>query len=168
MGERANVVFKEIRFNKMIVSPVVYLHWQGEEVLKLLNKTKIQMKDRTYAEDVSARFVQRASNELTDLQYSIAINNSEDILSNPYPWADEDNGVWIVDLPNWNIRHIIKTINEETRTWDKYKFTDYVYRGFITGWEISNVFYQDQEEVKIHQELLKGLGEEIKEQEEME
>ena len=75
MGDRANVVFKEIRYDKQVVSPVVYLHWQGSEVMRLLNKTKIQMEDRTYAEDVCARFIQRASNELTDLIYSIADNN---------------------------------------------------------------------------------------------
>ena len=159
MGDRANVVFKEIRHDKPLVSPVVYLHWQGSEVLRLLNQTKIQMEDRTYADDVCARFIQRASNELTDLIYSIAVNNADDLLTNPYPWADEDNGVYIVDMPDWKIRHIIKTYDEDTRDWCKYNFTDYEYVGFITGWKVSNEFIQTEDEVK----QLQGLAEEINE-----
>ena len=77
MGDRANVVFKEIRYDKQLVSPVVYLHWQGSEVLRLLNQTKIQMEDRTYADDICARFIQRASNELTDLILANSKENYE-------------------------------------------------------------------------------------------
>ena len=159
MGDRANVVFKEIRYDKQVVSPVVYLHWQGSDVLRLLNKTKIQMEDRTYADDVCARFIQRASNELTDLIYSIAVNNSDDLLTNPYPWATEDNGVYIVDMPDWKIRHIINMYNDDTGKHDRYKFTDYEYVGFITGWKVCNEFIQTEDEVK----QLQGLAQEINE-----
>ena len=119
MGDRARVVFKEERHDR--ISPAIYLHWQGSSVMKLLSKTKNQMNGRSDCDYVSARFVQVCANNLESKNLSIGIINVDSLNQFELDNADDDNGVFTVSLPNWTVTKTTVTNTGVHKTAEKLK-----------------------------------------------
>ena len=111
MGDRARVVFKDLFKDdkEEHISPAIYLHWQGSSVMELLEETKKEMDGRSDCDYVSARFVQVCANNLESKNLSIGIMNVDNLNQFELDNADDDNGVFIVSLPNWTVTKTTKT-----------------------------------------------------------
>jgi len=107
MGNRALIVFTD----KQIVSPIVYLHWHGNQATEWIRKTEDLMAGRTG--DVSyatARFIGIA-HEHIDGNLSLGVwsapEGAEDFTLEDWRKVSHgDSGVFVVDVADFSYDHI--------------------------------------------------------------
>jgi hypothetical protein len=113
MGNRALVIFR----NAKEISPVVYLHWNGDDVLDYLEDYKKCMDNRKGDVDyICARFIGICHTEING-NLSLGVWNcaaewEESILNNDYEtiktYSHGDNSIFIVDVSKENWFNIIQ------------------------------------------------------------
>jgi len=108
MGDRALVVFKETSelVGKTEYSPVIYLHWNGEDVPGLLQKTKKVMEGREHdLSYTSARFIGVCNNYLEGNlslgMWNLPSNFNQWTKKEKIKYGHGDAGLIVVDINTW-------------------------------------------------------------------